>query len=254
MKSKKSLVRAGAMLSLVGSIVLGSSLIGNIRALALPAEQVMQKLRSVPVFTITDGQGAPLVASVSEGGKNASVAGVFISQRDAQAFVEKLKGKDPSLAGSVRVVPVSLAEVYQLAESNKNSAEKVEFAYVPVEQQVQSALATLRQDGKQVQEFNGVPLFLATGGPEKGYLTIKRENEEVIPLFFNKEELQGMLAKFQQQQPDIASSVKIQVVNLEGVIQLMQTSNDPQVNQIMLIPPKESVDFVRSLQPAQPQQ
>lgn len=249
----KSLVRLGAVFGIVASTLFVPSLTRNMSALALPDQQVLEKLRPVPVFTITDAQGAPLIATVPKQGQNAgnaSVAGVFISQQDAQAFVERLKTKNPQLAASVKVVPVSLGEIYQLSQTSKGKPDEVQFAYVPTSVQVESAKTLLQQNGQQANEFSGVPLFLARGGPENGYLTIERGQEQAIPLFFNKEELQGMLERFKQQQPNIASSIKIEVVNLEAVLEAMRTENDPILSQMILIPPRESLEYVRSLQPS----
>jgi hypothetical protein len=53
--------------------------------------------------------------------KPTPVAGVFISQKDAQAFVERLKKEKPELGQTVQVVPVSLAEVYKLKKIIKTS-------------------------------------------------------------------------------------------------------------------------------------
>ena len=250
----KSLVRLGAILGIAGSALLGSLATDNMSALALPEPQILDKLRPVPVFTITDAAGAPLIASVPKQGQgqsgNASVAGIFISQKDAQAFVEQLKTRNPQLAASVRVMPVSLGEIYQISQANKGKPDEVQFAYVPTPQQVQSAKTVLQQTGQQVNEFNGVPLFLARGGPENGYLTIQRGQQEVIPLFFNKEELQAMVERFKQQQPNVTAAIKIEVVNLESVLEALRTENDPFLTQLILIPPRESLEFVRSLQPA----
>jgi nickel transport protein len=253
-KKMKSLVRLGAILGIAGSALLGSLAADNMSALAIPEAQILDKLRPVPVFTITDAQGAPLIASVPKQGQgqtgNASVAGIFISQKDAQAFVEQLKTRNPQLAASVRVMPVSLGEIYQITQANKGKPDEVQFAYVPTPQQVQSAKTVLQQTGQQVNEFNGVPLFLARGGPENGYLTIQRGQQEVIPLFFNKEELQAVVERFKQQQPNATASIKIEVVNLESVLEALRTENDPFLTQLILIPPRESLEFVRSLQPA----
>lgn len=250
----KSLVRLGAILGIAGSALLGSLATDNMSALAIPEPQILDKLRPVPVFTITDASGAPLIASVPKQGQgqtgNASVAGIFISQKDAQAFVEQLKTRNPQLAASVRVMPVSLGEIYQITQANKGKPDEVQFAYVPTPQQVQSAKTVLQQGGQQVNEFNGVPLFLARGGPENGYLTIQRGQQEVIPLFFNKEELQAVVERFKQQQPNVTASIKIEVVNLESVLEALRTENDPFLTQLILIPPRESLEFVRSLQPA----
>ena len=89
----------------------------------------------MPVFTITDAQGAPLITSVPKQGQgqtgNSSVAGIFISQKDAQAFVDQLKTKNPQLAASCCVMPVSLGEIYRITQANKGKPEEVEFAFVP---------------------------------------------------------------------------------------------------------------------------
>ena len=85
------------------------------------------------------------------------MAGIFISQKDAQAFVDQLKTRNPQLAATVRVMPVSLGEIYQLTQANKGKPEEVQFAFVPAPQQVQSAKTVLQQTGQQVNEFNGVP-------------------------------------------------------------------------------------------------
>ncbi len=243
----KSLIRWGAILSLVGSSWLGSSVLANLQALALSPDQIAEKLRPIPVFTITDAEGAPLVASVpGENGQDAaSVAGVFMSQEDAQAFLSELRTNNPELAENVQVVPVSLAEVYELDRSS-NGAEDLQFAYVPVAEEVTSAMQLLQAQGQQVQEFNGVPLFLATAGPERGYLTIEQGEQQVIPVFFSKEDLEVVLNRFQQQQPDLANSVQIQVVNLEGVIRALESSDEPQINQLMLVPPSESLQYLQS--------
>ena len=249
--SRFNLVRLGAVLGLVGSTLFGSSLLKTgMAAFALPDAQVVQKLQSVPVFAIADAQGAPLVAAPGQGEKGSSVAGVFISQKDAQSFLDGLKTRNPELAKSVRVVPVSLGEVYQLERAGQNRPEKLEFAFVPVQQQVDLAVNLLRQSGQKVEQFNGVPLFIARGGQDNGYLTIQQGNQQVIPLFFEKEQLQALLENFKKQQPSLASTVNIQVVNLEGVIQTLQTSNKPELNQIVLIPSRESINFMQSLQQA----
>jgi nickel transport protein len=272
----KSILRWGAALGILGSAIMGSTLTGNLRALALPQEQILQKLGSVPVFTITDSQGAPLVATPPQNAQNQNqqaqspVAGVFISQKDAQAFVNNLKKTNPQLGNTVRVVPVPLGEVYKLEQANQNQPNSLEIAYIPAKQQFDAALNLLRQGGsnselrkaceqnkRQLEDCVGTPLFVARAGNQKGYLTMKvnrpqannqQAEVEVIPFYFNKEELQGMLERFKQQQPELASTVDIQVLNLEGMLEILKTRNDEGVQQIVLVPPQESIQYVRSLQ------
>lgn len=242
----KSLIRWSATISLVGATLIGSVLASSLEALALTQDQILQKLRPIPVFTIANSEGAPLVASPQNGQKGNPVAGVFINQKDAQAFLDNLKTRNPDLAKNVRVVPVSMAEVYQLNVANKDKKDKLDFAFVPSQQQVTTAQGLLKQGG-QKEQFSGTPLFVARGGPDKGYLTIQQGDKAVIPMFFKKEELQALMDRFKQQDPKLGSSLEVQVLNLEGVIEVMRTKNDPQLDQIMLIPPRESLEFVRSM-------
>lgn len=242
----KSLVRWSATAGLVGSMLLGTVVTGASRVLAIPQDQILQKLRPVPVFTIANAQGAPLVASPPKGEKGQAVAGVFISRADAQAFLDGLKTKNPELAKGVQVVPISLAEVYKLNQDGKGKPESLGFAYVPSQIQVSTAVDLLKKSGQEVKQFAGTPLFVARGGKERGYLTIQQGNTSVIPMFFKKEDLQGLLDQFKQQQPAQAATIEVQVLALEGLMQVLQTKDDPQLNQIVLIPPRDSMEFVRS--------
>jgi hypothetical protein len=252
----KSLVRWSTTVALVGSTLVGSLVAGGLRALALTPEQIVQKLRTVPVFTIANSQGAPLVASPPNNQQGTgAVAGVFISQRDAQAFLQALQTKNPNLAKEVKVVPVSLAEVYQLNQANQGKKDKLDFAYVPTKQQVESAVALLKQSGQKVNQFGGTPLFVARAGEKKGFLTITQGDKSVIPMFFNKEDLTPLLDNFKKQQPKLAATVDIQVFPLEGVMEALRKENDPQLDKVVLIPPRESIEFLRAQQPkAAPQQ
>ncbi len=245
----KSLIRWSATFGVVGSVLASSLLVGGLQALALTAEQVVERLRPVPVFAITDSQGSPLVASPSEGQNTSPVAGVFISRQDAQAFLTSLQADNPELASGVQVTPVSLAEVYELASSSRNQADRLEFTFVPMRQQVETALTLLRQSGEEASEFEGVPLFIARSAEgEGGYLTIQQGEQQVIPIYFKREDLQAMLTRLGEVQPDLVRNMEVQVVNLEGLIQTLETSNNQELNQILLIPPRESVDYIRSLQ------
>jgi hypothetical protein len=241
----KSLIRWSTTVGLISTTVVGTVLAGTLQVLALTQEQIIQKLRPVPVFTIANGQGAPLVAAPPNGQQGNPVAGVFINQKDAEAFLANLKSKSPDLVKDVKVVPVSLAEVYQLNLNNKDKKEKLDFAFVPSQQQVTTAQSLLQQSG-QKEKFAGTPLFVARGGADKGYLTIQQGNKSVIPMFFKKEELQSLMDRFKQQDPKAATNLEVQVLNLEGVIEVMRTKNDPQLDQIILIPPRESLEYVRA--------
>lgn len=236
---KKSIARWSATLGLVGSTLIGTLLGGNLQALALTEQEVVQQLGSVPVFTVTDSQGAPLVAT--EAGQP-PIAGAFISQQDALAFIEELKRNNPQLANQVQVVPISLGEIYQLNnDAGQPGQDNVRFAYVPMEEQVEQAVSLLKQEDPEASEFQGVPLFVARGtGEQQGFLTIDIEGKPMIPFFFEKEQLQQRVQNM---------NVKIEVVPLEGVIQALQNGNDEFLKNILLVPSRESLQFLQTLSP-----
>jgi len=213
-------------------------------SLALPQPEIIQKLQQVPVFTVANENGSPLVAS---GENDSRVAGVFISQRDAQEFVSRLKKENPELGQQVQVVALSLGRVYQLDQENENKDNGLDFAYVPMEEEVESALSLLQSRGQQVENFSGVPLFIARGGDNEGYLMVEREGQQIIPMFFEKSQLQQMVEQFKQSQPEQAQSVQIDVVTLQSMLQTLEEKNDEQLKQVVLVPSQESLEFLQSV-------
>lgn len=240
----RPLIRWGITLGAAGTAFLGWGVVENLPAIALPKAEIIKKLDPVPVFAITDDQGVPLVAA-SEENKD-MVTGVFISKKDANQFVEKLKTENPELAKKVKVVLSSLGKVYELAESAKGQENALSFAYVPEAKAVTSAKTITEGDEQSYQ--GGVPLFVATGGENKDPLSIEQNSQKVIPFFFDKKELEVVLGEIKEQQPEIADTVNIDVILLENVIETLKTSEDETLADIVLIPSVESIKAAQSLQ------
>lgn len=239
----RSFFRWSLVLGVLGSLAWGVK--PTPPAMALPEQEVIQKLSLVPVFTIADERGAPLIASSQEGD---SRAGAFFSRQDAEEFVAQLQQRQPELAQRVRVVPVSLGQIYQLDRQRENQADDVDFTYVPAEEQVQLARTLLEQQGQDADRFQGVPLFIARIGENQSYLTVERNGQQAIPFFFEKEQVQQLLERYRQQQPDQAQNVQIDVTTLQSVISALQSGNEEELKQIELIPSREGMEVLRSLQ------
>lgn len=237
----------------IGGITGALSLFAAMPALALTDEEILQRLEPVPVFTIADTEGNPLVIPTGEEG-NIEVAGVFISQDDAQSFIDTtLRSSNPELAADVQVILISLAEVYKLALESRANDELFGFTFIPIQEEVASAISLLQRSGQTVEGFDGVPIFYARSTSEDGgYLTIEREERQIIPMYFEQEVLQQIVDTLKQRRPEMADTLVIEVTNLETLIQTFQQSDDPGLNQIQLIPPRESLEYV--LQNAQPPQ
>ncbi|GAB4371843.1 MAG: hypothetical protein Kow00121_13640 [Elainellaceae cyanobacterium] len=232
--------------AVVGS-VLGMLSSHGLQAVALTEQEVIDRLQTVPMFTLTDAEGAPLVLNSTDEQTNRSLASFFVSWQDAQLFLENLRTEYPGLA--VQVVPVSLAEVYELAIRDR---DQIEFAFVPMQSQIDVARLLLQQNGQGVEQFQGVPLFIAqSSNPDEGYLTIRQDQQEAIPIFFTWEAMQQMLDRLRQTNSDLANRMTVQVLSLENIISVLQSSDTPELNQIVLIPPGESIEIIRSLLPSQ---
>lgn len=262
--SMKSLIRLAAMFGLVGGTLFGAIAPPN-PALALSEEEIMQKLSSVPVFAITDAEGSPLIASISnpeQDGQTTEVAGVFMNPQDANRFVERLTQEQPEMAGEVQVTVISLAEIYQLERRNRDQSTPIEFSYVPTRQDIESAVSVLLDSGREEELlerngeyiYPGVPLFMATAGPDQGYITVEFNGEVVIPLFFDREDLDNVIARFQEQQPDFASTVETDVVQLEGVLETLRNEENEMVGQLMFVPDSDSLEFVGNMMRERQQQ
>ena len=236
----KNLMRSSAVLGIVSTAILSLGFGHNLKALALPTEEILEKLNPVPVFTITNDKGVPLLLS---GKDESQVAGIFINPQDAETFINDLKTKNPELGDQVQVTLVSLGEVYKLAEANKTKENDVYFNLIPEKTEVDLAKTILSQNGQEYQ--GGVPLFVAKVGSSNEYLIMGKDSEQIIPLFFEKEQLEKMVNLFKQQKPDLADTVTIEVVPLENIIATLKTSDDETLTKIRLVPSTESQEFVR---------
>jgi len=245
-----SLIRFGTTIGLVGSVLATSLFMGSTRALALTQEQVMQSLQTVPVFALMNNEGGILLATPNQGENKTPVAGIFMDGQAAQNFLNGLKQSNPQAAQGAQVVPISLAMVYQLSQEKK---DQVQFVYIPLEQEVQAAKTVLQQAGQQAQEFQGVPLFAArSSDPDGAYLTIQQGDRQIVPMYFDRQELQAVIDRLKQVKPDLAAKMKVQVINLEGFIATLQSSSNQDLTQIQLDPTEASIQFTRAFQQANP--
>ncbi|MDM9581239.1 MULTISPECIES: Tic22 family protein [unclassified Nostoc] len=260
----KSFIRLGATLGIAGSVFLtGLSGIGNLpgmgnlEAIALPQDQVVKKLQEVPVFTLTNPKGEFVVLSrnnANNASKPVSQVGFFISKQDAQKFLDnRLKKENPQLASTLQVRPLSLADYYKIVQESKKKSDSVIYTLVPTQQQVASATSMLNQNGKKGEQFNGIPLFVPKFKKDNSYLTIPlaKGNERYIPFFFEKEQAVALLEEFKKAVPKEGANTEIQVVDLYGVMEALNSSSDPSINKIVLYPSRESINFIRSLAPNQ---
>jgi hypothetical protein len=251
----KSLVRWGTTLGLVGSTLLATFLSGNVPVLALPEQQIKEKLDSVPVFLITNPQGLPLSRPLegqnAQAQKGGSVTGVYMSQQEAQAFINQLrnvKDKDPKTAEmlkSLQVTAVPLGVIYQQLQQSKNQPNRLLFAFKPVDKEIQGAMDLLKQSGQDVKQFRSVPTFLVRFAPDKGYVPIQlgADKKEYVPVFMSKQDADSLLKQVKPKFP----KADIQVVDVDGIIKTLQEKNDKWLEQVIFFPSPEARQYIQTL-------
>ncbi len=249
----KSLIRLGLTLSLLGGTVLGQALIQPKPAVALSETDAMKRLEPIPVFAVTNKDGVPILASVAnpkDKTKQVQIATFFMSQQDAQSLVTALKKQKPDVGNSARVVALSMRQAYDIKVKNKDKAESLVFEFLPPKQQLDDAVAVLKQNGQDVKQFNDIPLFYSTGGKDKGLLTIEQGKNKVIPFYFNKQDLQGMLDQLKQKDPKLSSTIKVEVTSLSKILDSLLKENTAGIQQITLVPDKSALQFALEQQKA----
>jgi Tic22-like family len=231
--------KLGVMVSLLGSTLLAAT-----PTQALPESQIVEKLQGIPVFALTDSDNLLLTASVANEQGRPAKGGAFFSQADAKTFLQKLQKENPNLAKQVTVRPVSLSELYK-AQMSLDPSKRVDILYVPNQNQVKTALNLAQKTEPSLKQFNGVPLFFAKVSKKGTYLTVPGKNSKpVVPLFFDRDQLQPMIDKFKQQQPN--ANVEVQVLTLENALDGMRSKNDPFYDSLLFGPSREGLEVLRN--------
>ncbi len=251
----RTLIRWSLILVVVGTTFFSWGVIDNSIAIALTEAEVLQILKPVPVFIILDQKGNPLVVEMTKNARvdgaftdnteEVFVAGAFISPTDAKQFVNRLQTDNSELAEQVTVVPVSLAELYQQEKSFREQ-KNLSFNFIPNEEILAYAKTLLPEENRQ--RFQEVPLFAAKDAKSRQYLIVSINSEQIVPFFFDNRQLEQMISKYQETNPEKNATFDIQVVSLAGVIRTLETETDSdEMLSISLVPLTESQQFIQNL-------
>jgi len=199
--------------------------------------QVLEKLNSVPVFIIADATGKPLF------GKNdTQVVYFFLNPDDATAYLNWIKNTNPEPSDNARIIARSLTEAYQTIKKNQDRKD-ITFQITPSKSSLDSAREILPSQGKFANKLPNIPVFFATGNTNRtnGLLTLTIDGKQTVPYFFDLKDLQSLLNKAMQAQPNVSNSTKIQVTSLYYVLDLMVDAKNGKPN-----PETERFEFVPS--------
>ncbi|GBF80236.1 Tic22 family protein [Aphanothece sacrum] len=243
----KTLKRWGITLSLIASTLIPTWLSQSSAVLALPEADIVQMLSGIPVFTFLDAQGAPLVAQLED---KTIFASIFMSQRDAQQALAQFQKDKPDLASQYKIKVISLGKIYQFARKNSTQSQRFVLQYVPTQVEFDAAKKVAGINGQPYQ--GGVPVYIANGGPGKGYLTIKQNNQDIVPVFFEQGAIQKMVDELKKNNPEVGSTLKIEVIPLNILIANLEQQDDEFWKSIRLWPSQEMIQIIRANAPNKP--
>ncbi len=222
-------------------------------AQALPEAQIIEKLRGVPIFTITmtktpNGNRDFVWESESKSPNARLYTRAFIGLKDAQAFLKVFQKQQPQAGKSAQVSPIPLGAVYKMQLEAKQKSKNMGFMFVPTEQQLKNALAILKEPYKKNINYP-VPLFVVTVRDKNQNVAVQRNN--MTQMFFDKQEAQEWLNLAKKQNPKLAATARITVESLQNMLESLHKINHPQQQKLVFVPSRENVEIVRKIQAAQ---
>lgn len=250
----KPLLKLATVTSLVGAIAL--SPLTTKQAEALTETQALERLNGIPVFTITDDKGLPLLGALPKQASNPNgdqqLLLFFLNPNDAQTTINQIKTSSPEVGNKAKIVIRSMNDAYQLIKTNKE--KKIAFQIVPDKGSVETARTILSSQGKPADQLPSIPVFFATSGKDQkeGILTLSQDNKPFVPFFFDQNDLKEMLKR-----GDVASIAKIQVTSLVQVLDSMITdaaNPNPDAEKFTFVPSRIAFEFVLKNQPQSPGQ
>ncbi|MFN5474925.1 MAG: Tic22 family protein [Pseudanabaena sp.] len=260
----KSLVKLAATASVAGAIAV--SPIFTLKAEALTEAQVLERLGSIPVFTITDDKGSPLLGAIPQQPNtktdDSQLLFFFLGPEEAQQMLSQVQKSNPEVGKKAQIIVRSMNDAYQVIRQNKD--KKVLFQFIPAKASIESARTILSAQGVAADKIPNVPVFFAIGGQanSQGLLTMSIDQngkkEQVVPFFLDKADLQHLLDRASKDQPDITKATKIQVASLFQVLDSMVTKDNkpnPEVERFQFVPSRTSFEYIlkNTKQSANPQ-
>jgi hypothetical protein len=242
--------RVGAL----GALGLLGSLAHHGPVLALSEEQVVEKLNQVPIFTIIDQKGNPLIVTLKDKDKkDQSILPFFMDQKSVQDAYGNLQKENKAVKESqIGVLPLGQA-FKVIREEQKKKENKLQFQFLTDPKTIGYALDLFKKTDTKATSFPGIPVFYAMGSDEKtkakGFVTFEKDGKQYVPLFFDQADIERNLNDLKRSKPDLAKQMTIEVAPLDSVINsMLEGKNDDQLKSLTFIPSLTAVQYVQTLQ------
>jgi Tic22-like family len=242
----RSLIRWGLALSLLGGGMIAAPVLQPSAAIALTEAEALKRLERIPVFTVTDPKGNPILASApnpKDKSKRIQFVNFFMNQQDALGIINTIKSQNPEVGKTATLKAIPLRQAYEFKNKNKDKAETLVFNFIPQKAQLDAAMDILKKDGKTVQQFNDIPMFFPADSSGKGLITFQIDKQTIIPFYFNKQDLQGDLEQIKKQNPKQGAKTVIKVTSLSLVLESLLKGKDQSTQQITLVPDRSALQY-----------
>ena len=217
----------------------------------LSLEEATDRLSSVPVFSIVSEDNSPVLANIEQEGEEESVQLVsfWLDHTAAQAALENIREANPTVGEKARLVPISLSEALRVARQEQENGGEISFRVWPDVENLEVATTMLNESGEveePVESFPGIPVFY--GESQDGVLTIEAEGTEVVPFFFDRNDLQATLDRAGTgENAEVVGQTNIRVTSLNQVVNSMVNPEaENNVSKIEFVPSRTSLEFVQA--------
>uniref|UniRef100_A0A7S3EA24 Tic22-like family protein n=2 Tax=Rhodosorus marinus TaxID=101924 RepID=A0A7S3EA24_9RHOD len=191
--------------------------------------EINQRLNKVVLFSVTDQAGKPFLTETAE----ERIGYFFFDPTDAEAFLSKAKEFDES----AKIFPVTLDEAYKFVARKGGDT----FRLMANRTDVQEAEKIIGSP------FSGsAPLFFIDG---MSFQSADGE-KKVIPLFFEKEDLEATITKLARENPALKDSIpdEFSVIDLGSALDEMKSGRNPALQNVVFYPSENALAYLRSMQ------
>lgn len=244
----KSIIRWSLTLGILINPVSNVNFLQPSPVVALPQSDIVEFLSGVPVYSILSQEGLPIGRELEDGD---IITPVFMSRREAQAFVTELQKIDAEMARSYRIQVLPLSRIYEIARETSTNSNRLFLDYIPSATELRAARALVNEKG---QKYPGdVPLYMAKIESDQSYLTIKQNDQEIVPIFFEKATIDQWIDTVSHNQPQLGQNIDINVISLSSLIANLEKNDNPLLRSLRFWPSKEMMKIIRSNSENQPQ-
>ncbi|CAH9054039.1 unnamed protein product [Cuscuta europaea] len=192
----------------------------------MSSERVSKALLGTSVYTVSNANNEFVL--ISDPNSTKSIGLLCFREEDADAFLSQVRSRRGEVKGSVKVVPITLDQVYML------NVEGIAFRFLPDPVQIKNALEL--KPKSSTSGFDGVPVF------QSDLLVVKKKRRRYLPIFFRKEDIEKELSTVARaSKGGYSASQHILVGSLEDVLIKMQKSEkNSGWEDLIFVPPGKS--------------